>query len=353
VKKLSYTYVKERIESEGYELLSEDYVNAYTILTIKCPNGHIFGIPWQKWNVGRRCKYCGKSIYIEDVKTALNRDGYVLLSNVYNNSKLKLDMRCPKGHLCSISWAHWGGGTRCRQCYVESLCKPYEQVSSFIDSLGYTLLTTEDDYRDSRSKLRCICDRGHEFTTTHNMIYTTKLCPVCNIEKRNSKMRNKLVDVFNAFAAENYKLLTTEYNNAFQKLKYECPSGHIHSIKWNDWQQGYRCPTCAVINNTGPNHWNWKGGISCEPYCDVWLDKEFKESIKARDNYMCQNPYCWNTNNKLTIHHIDYNKKNCNPNNLITLCRSCNVRANYNRDLHMERYRIIMTDKYKYNYGGI
>ena len=82
----------------------------------------------------------------------------------------------------------------------------------------------------------------------------------------------------------------------------------------------------------GEKHYNWKGGISCEPYCDVWLDKDFKESIKERDGYKCQNHDCWRTSNRLMVHHIDYNKKNCKPENLITLCGSCNSRANKNRD---------------------
>lgn len=82
---------------------------------------------------------------------------------------------------------------------------------------------------------------------------------------------------------------------------------------------------------SGENNYNWKGGISCEPYCDVWLDKEYKELIKERDDYKCQNPDCWKSVKELLVHHIDYNKKNCIPNNLITLCRSCNGRANYNR----------------------
>ena len=29
-------------------------------------------------------------------------------------------------------------------------------------------------------------------------------------------------------------------------------------------------------------------------------------------------------------YHINYNKKDCRPKNLITLCRSCNARANFN-----------------------
>ena len=37
-------------------------------------------------------------------------------------------------------------------------------------------------------------------------------------------------------------------------------------------------------------------------------------------------------NEKLHIHHIDYCKNNCKRGNLITLCKKCNTKANYNRD---------------------
>ena len=97
-----------------------------------------------------------------------------------------------------------------------------------------------------------------------------------------------------------------------------------------------------VMLMTESKHWNWKGGISCEPYCYIWLDKEFKESIKERDNYQCQNPDCRGTSERLTIHHVDYNKKNCGPENLITLCNSCNSRANFDREWYIAYYREIM-----------
>jgi hypothetical protein len=32
------------------------------------------------------------------------------------------------------------------------------------------------------------------------------------------------------------------------------------------------------------------------------------------------------------IHHIDYDKKNCSLNNLITLCRGCHAKTNFRRD---------------------
>jgi hypothetical protein len=40
----------------------------------------------------------------------------------------------------------------------------------------------------------------------------------------------------------------------------------------------------------------------------------------------------------LTIHHIDYNKKNCKEENLITTCLWCNTRANFNRTYWQKFY---------------
>lgn len=92
----------------------------------------------------------------------------------------------------------------------------------------------------------------------------------------------------------------------------------------------------------------WKGGISCEPYCEIWQDKEYKESIKERDNHTCQNPDCWENCNHLPlhIHHINYIKKDCIPKNLLTLCCSCNMRANTNREYWQEFYEEIIEQKY-------
>jgi len=79
----------------------------------------------------------------------------------------------------------------------------------------------------------------------------------------------------------------------------------------------------------GENHPLWQGGSSKEPYSSSWTTY-LKESIRKRDGYKCQ--VCSvpqeKLSRKLDVHHIDYNKKNCSPDNLISLCISCHRNTN-------------------------
>ncbi len=98
----------------------------------------------------------------------------------------------------------------------------------------------------------------------------------------------------------------------------------------------------------GPDHWSWKGGITNKDYCCSWSDKEYKQDIRDRDNNKCQNPKCWGTINlkyALDLHHINYNKLDCRPINLISLCKSCHSRANTKRDFWQKFYEDIMKEK--------
>lgn len=74
----------------------------------------------------------------------------------------------------------------------------------------------------------------------------------------------------------------------------------------------------------------WLGGISFEPYSLDWT-QTLKRSIRERDKYTCQICGSFQTDKEFCVHHIDYNKKNCNPTNLITLCRSCHGKTSANR----------------------
>jgi len=80
----------------------------------------------------------------------------------------------------------------------------------------------------------------------------------------------------------------------------------------------------------GKKNPNWLGGISKEEYGLKWTS-ELKEEIRKRDGYTCQVCDEERGRKKLDVHHIDYIKKNNKKKNLISLCKSCHTKTNFDR----------------------
>ena len=99
---------------------------------------------------------------------------------------------------------------------------------------------------------------------------------------------------------------------------------------------------CQAVGHSqeisGENHPNWRGGVSKLPYPFEWTE-ELRATIRERDGNACME--C-GTSQDLHVHHIDYDKTNCLPDNLITLCNSCNARANFGRRHWQNRYTNIV-----------
>lgn len=68
-----------------------------------------------------------------------------------------------------------------------------------------------------------------------------------------------------------------------------------------------------------------------------------REDIRNRDGNKCV--VCGSVY-RICVHHIDYNKKNCDALNLITLCNSCNIIVNKNREYWS--YFFAMINGFKY-----
>lgn len=97
----------------------------------------------------------------------------------------------------------------------------------------------------------------------------------------------------------------------------------------------------------GENASNWQNGISFEPY-GLEFNGELKEQIRQRDGYICQK--CGITQEEciskydmvLSVHHIDYDKTNNKPDNLICLCPVCHGKTGFDRNNWTEYFRKIM-----------
>lgn len=115
-------------------------------------------------------------------------------------------------------------------------------------------------------------------------------------------------------------------------------------IHYQTWRYGNkRCQKCA---KQGKLHPQYIERLNRE--YNLEFNNNLKEQIRKRDNYTCQ--ICGMTEEEhlivigevLNVHHIDYDKENCDKNNLKALCRQCNARVNFNRNYWKDYFKCNM-----------
>lgn len=279
---------------------------------------------------------------IEYIKERFEDRGCVLKSTKYVDAKTKLDYVCPNGHFHNMSWNSFDSGSGCPYCAGNA-----KQTIGYIrhEFKKRNLVLNSEEYVNAHTKLDYTCFKGHKHSITWDKFKQGKGCPYC---AGNAKLTMDIVK--SNVERFGYVLESSVYVNAHTKLDYICPKGHKHSMTYYHFQQGRRCPTCHHLSSFGEGHPRWRGGKTNGQYCDAWCDNEYKLSLKQRDGFKCQNPCCSCSGGDLCLHHIDYNKENCHPSNLIILCRSCHGYSNANRGWHTAWYQAYMSKKYGYIY---
>ena len=156
----------------------------------------------------------------------------------------------------------------------------------------------------------------------------TKICKICGIELFERRQRQVLncrseeclstSKARNKSGAKNGRWLGGEYPKCKQCGKQIASPARLRRTFCSrkcvaKWQSE---------NLSGPNSHAWKGpgNRDNENYPPEWTYK-LRLEIRRRDGFTCQN--CGKYQRGLDVHHIDGNKWNCDPSNLISLCRSC------------------------------
>jgi len=251
----------------------------------------------------------------------------------------------------------------CLYCKKEFLTRQ-DRVNIFCSRKCYELHRQEN-----RAKYNCkTCNKKITFNSVK---YGSGLCGSCEHKERLKDKRNH--PMFGKHHTEKTKELIRKANSGENSFNFGKRGKESTRFKHGRYSKDYHnyCLTChkelsrsdakycsvceskSRIGQKRPEHSkkmkgkrnpNFINGLGNEPYSFEWRD-DLKEQIRQRDNYTCQ--YCRITqeehlkkyNQKLHVHHIDYNKKNCEENNLITLCNICNNKANYNRDYYYAYFR--------------
>jgi len=208
-KKLTYSYVKSFIENEGHQLLSKEYKNNHTKLTIKCPKDHINSINFSNFRQGQRCFECNKlnlskkfSFNYDYIKNFIEKEGYQLLSSDYVNAHIKLLVKCPLGHEYKVKFNNFQQGQRCFECNKLKLSKikkyTYKYVKDYIEKEDYQLLS--NNYTNSNHKLLLSCPKYHKFKMSFNSFKNQNYrCPICWYESKSSKQEKEIQDYIEAF----------------------------------------------------------------------------------------------------------------------------------------------------------
>jgi hypothetical protein len=112
-------------------------------------------------------------------------------------------------------------------------------------------------------------------------------------------------------------------------------------------EKAIKCSETKIREGThkGNKNPNWRNGIS-KIKDRKQISPKLREKILKRDNYTCQK--CnkdFKEKNSLVIHHIDFNKKNNNPSNLITLHHSCHSQLSYKREDWIDYFKKMMIER--------
>lgn len=251
-RKTNFEEIKEKIELEGYKLLSpeSDYENRKSPLRVLCPKGHEFTSSRGKWLCGYRCVKCQRikvanklRTNINVIREALQKEGYSLISTNYKKNNQKLSVRCPKNHEYRVSWSQWKNSkSRCPICFHKRVGEKqkltYDFVKKAFEEKGYTLLSKT--YKGAAFKLKFICPNNHRSSISWLNFQQGHGCGVCS-----GKQKLTFSDVKSFIEMEGYTLVSKEFVNSKHKLVLVCPKGHCYSVKFNDFQQGHRCPLCG------------------------------------------------------------------------------------------------------------
>ncbi len=209
-------------------------------------------------------------------------------------------------------------GNKCRNIYFSSFKKTKNCI------------VCGAEFKDKAGGEKKYCSRECYYKTlkgkqTTNKEKIKKICPICKKEFYVLPSRNNRIYCSNKC----FSLSRVGINR-----NVIC-AGWNKGLKWSkDVIEKFKKSKLNLYSDK-ENHPRWLGGKSFEPYSIDW-DKKLKDSIRKRDGYKCKICGIGQKNltgktKKLSVHHIDYNKKNCSPDNLITLCNSCHVRTNTNR----------------------
>gem|GEM_PF-3907387 len=207
----------------------------------------------------------------------------------YINSMTKMRFRCPKhpDKETYISVTSLRTGHGCIYC-AQNAKATYDEVEKTFEDRGYELL--EKEYHNSKERMRFRCPY-HPDRDTRISFYSLKSGHGCEYCAGHGKPT--IEDIEQEFRDRGYKLISSEYENAYTPLYYICPyhPGEKRQTNYHEFHRGVGCRLCADEQNAnrfrGDGSHFWKGGLSdLNNYLRHSID-EWKLNAFEKYDYTC------------------------------------------------------------------
>lgn len=201
----------------------------------------------------------GKRYKKEDIMNILNKHEVILLSNYKNNNtKLKMICKCGNYFEKSFKVMNRSNNFKCNECVKKEQIKnqttSYEVVKQKVESKGYELLTTKEEYVNVSVKNKLKCPQGHVYEQILLDLFKGHGCKKCASEINANKYRFKYDDVKLFIENLGFKLLSKEYKNNDSPLKVKCNNcNHIFYPTLHNLKSGSGCPNCYSKNRGKSN----------------------------------------------------------------------------------------------------
>jgi hypothetical protein len=123
----------------------------------------------------------------------------------------------------------------------------YKVIQTFFQKNNCVLLTTREQYKNTRQNLDYICICGNRSATPWFCFKKGVRCKKCGDKRTGDSQRTPYNKIQLYFRKHHCILLSDSYINGRRKLKYRCSCGNVSFTTFHAFKLGHRCAKCGAL----------------------------------------------------------------------------------------------------------